>query len=87
MDYAVTLIFSLTPFGLVAAIGSAADNTGLEYGALGLCAIIVFFLCNHIKYLTKKLELLSEGNTKAYNRLADMLDDRPCLMKDRRIKE
>lgn len=34
----------------------------------------------------KQLAELTKLNTAAYNRLADLLEDRPCLCKDQRIK-
>lgn len=90
-------VLAATPFGLTAVINMLAD-TGekpdfLQYGALGLCAIIVIFLCGFIRQLIDKLDRkdkvmgeLYEANTRAYNRFADVLEDRPCLAKDKRIK-
>jgi len=90
-------ILATTPFGLTAIINMLA-NTGdkpdyLQYGALGLCAVVVMFLCGFIKQLIDKLDRKDqvmgeqfEKNTKAYDRLADLLEDRPCLLKDKRIK-
>jgi hypothetical protein len=87
-------ILTLVPFGCVAIIGMANGDAYLQYGALGLCAIIVIFLCKHIIQLTEKLDKkdktfidLCERNTTAYHRLTNMLEDRPCLMKDKRIEE
>ncbi len=88
----IATIFYVLPFGCVAVM--AMGDSYLQYGALGLCAIVVIFLCGHIRVLTDKIDRkdrvlgeLYEKNTKAYSRLADLLEDRPCLMKDKRIKD
>jgi len=91
------LVLSLTPIlgaGFIAAIDETAKAPEIEYGALGLCAVIVLFLCRHIGQLSTELketrtensELLKDNN-RAMNRIAEMLFDRPCLMKDHRIKD
>jgi len=90
-------ILAVTPFGLTAIITTLANAGGrpdyLQYGALGLCAIVVIFLCGFIKQLIDKLDRkdkvmgeLYQKNTEAYNRLANLLSDRPCLQKDHRIQ-
>jgi hypothetical protein len=87
-------ILAIAPFGCVAIIAAAEGNSYLQYGALGLCSVIVVFLCKHIIQLTDKLDKkdknfidLCERNTTAYHRLTSLLEDRPCLMNDKRIKE
>lgn len=77
-DYVLMLIYSLTPLGLVAIMSATNSNISVEYGALGLCGAMVYFLCKHIKHLTKKYEKLIEDNTTAYNRLTNILSGCPC---------
>jgi hypothetical protein len=99
-------ILALTPFcgaGIIAAVEPVTQSPYVEYGALGLCAVVVMFLCNYLKSLTAQhreeraelvqglqtkdgeLAKLTQQNTEAYNRLSQLLRDRPCLMKDSRI--
>ncbi|MDD5328044.1 MAG: hypothetical protein PHY02_09585 [Phycisphaerae bacterium] len=86
-------ILSLTPCILAIMVTTTAGEAPyLQYGALGLCAMIVYFLCKYIYHLSgllskdsEKLEQLTEKNTKAYDRLTDVLKDRPCIMKDSRL--
>lgn len=88
---------SLTPIGLAATVIAASSENlqppYLQYGALGLCAFLVACLVKYLFHqsdlLTKqneKLADLTKNNTEAYNRLANMLEDRPCLKKDSRIQ-
>jgi len=88
-------LLGLTPFGC--AMFLAATEPGgpayLQYGALGLCAMVVLFLCIFIRDLITKLDRkdqvladLQQKSIEAYARLADMLEDRPCLKNDKRIK-
>lgn len=89
-------ILALAPFGITVPILASSPNPSpgyLQYGALGLCAIIVVFLCGFIRQLIDKLDRkdqtladLYKKNTDAFNRLADLLEDRPCLNNDHRIK-
>lgn len=90
----IATILTLTPFAAAIFLCATDKNNVLDYGALGLCAIIVLFLCAHIKSLTEKLDRkdkvlgeLYERNTAAYQRLANLLEDRPCLMRDKRIQQ
>ncbi len=99
-------LLALTPIcgaGLLAAVEPVTQTPMVQYGALGLCAIVVMFLCNYLKSLTaqhkeeraelvrslkeKDTELLKtiQQNIDAYNRLSQLLRDRPCLMKDLRL--
>lgn len=101
--------------GLLMAIlgeGNVLDGVPyLQYGALGLCAIMVFVgfweraklnermnsrerhLESAIIAKDKQLELtnvevrrLLLNSTRAINRLAEVLEDRPCLVGDQRAK-
>lgn len=86
-----SIVLATIPFGCTALMASVEGDPYLQYGALGLCAIIVIFLCKHISTLTENLdhkdrvlgELYAE-HTKAMRELSTMLRDRPCLMKDSR---
>lgn len=85
-------------FALLAlASGTAAANTGtgpVQYGALGLCGVMVVFLISHIKAQAEiikakdeKLTELLTDDIKAKNRLAEALEDRPCICEDSRVKD
>ena len=87
-------ILSLTPclLAMVVTATSTTEAPYLQYGALGLCALIVMFLCKYIFHMSNllskasdKLEKLTLKNTDAYDRLTEVLKDRPCIMKDRRL--
>lgn len=99
-------LLALMPFFGAGMIATIANNAPvIEYGALGLCGMVVLFLCNHLKGMVvqhreeraeligslkekdEHLAQLTKQNMMAYNRLAQLLTDRPCLMKDRRINE
>lgn len=82
-----TTFLAIVPFFCVAIISAETGDSKLQYGALGLCGLVVAFLCNHIKCLTKKITDLCEKNNAAYLRLSNLLEDRPCLMKDKRIQQ
>jgi len=76
----------------------------VQYGALGLAGMVVYYQCQYLKDLTKQhreerkelieslknddsknRELLTQ-NIKAYNRLTDILSDRPCLHQDKMLR-
>lgn len=90
--------FAPMPFGITAFM-TMLSETGvkpdfLQYGALGLCAIIVIFLCHHITQLTNKLDRkdqvlgeMFQKNIIANERLTEALGDRPCLKNDHRIEQ
>ena len=86
---------ALTPIGCTMFLASnSGATTYLDYGALGLCAFMVAWMCWHNSQLAasndrkdKILGELNAKNTAAYNRLANLLEDRPCLFKDNRIKD
>jgi hypothetical protein len=102
-------MLSLTPFfgaTLITALVPAEPQAEfIQYGALGLCAIVVIFLCNHLKGMVvqhkeerkslindlkckdEKLLNLTKQSIEAYDRLAQLLSDRPCLFKDKRIDD
>ena len=96
---------AVTPFfstGFIVAIGGESEY--IQFGALGLCALVVVFLCRYLSELTEthrkeRKELIDaiksresefiiiiKENIKADNRLAEVLEDRPCLIGDQRIK-
>jgi len=104
-------------FGLIGALAAVAEGAPglpagiLQFGALGLCAYMVWRLHAQQQGLidshkveqdeliavirkkdavldrrTEELTALSRQNIAAYHRLADLLEDRPCLQKDHRIQ-
>lgn len=100
-------ILSLAAVGLSGITMASTDMAApavVQYGALGLCGSVVFFLCRYLLVMTElnqkerlrmveslekkdsRNEALLEKNTMAYNRLADLLSDRPCLYGDTRSK-
>ena len=67
---------------------------GLQYGALGLCAVMVLHNAYERRAQAKELdrraqvmEGLIQANTAAMNRLAGALGDRPCLADDSRVRD
>lgn len=51
----------------------------IQYGALGLCGFMVYFLCNHIKEVHKNYSEERKEVAKQLSRIAVLLEDRPCL--------
>lgn len=102
-------VLSVMPFLLGAGIFAQGQfvpaHPYVQYGALGLCAIVVIFLCKHLTCITTEhrqerkalvLQLKSGESDKvdlltkliaAQNRIAQALEDRPCLRGDQRINE
>jgi len=88
-------VLSLTPIGAAAVVIATANSPEapyLQYGALGICFIMVLFLCKYIWHLSDLLskqsdrnEKVIERNTKSNNDLVDCLKDRPCIMGDKRM--
>ena len=65
----------------------------LQYGALGLCGLMVVFsftresrMAKRITEMEKFIETVVRNNTEAMTNLRDMLGDRPCLINDSRVK-
>lgn len=86
-------LLALTAMTSTVAVTSVGTGW-VQYGALGLCAVMVIFLINLIKAQAevikekdKKLMSLLEAHLKATNRLAEALEDRPCLESDSRVKK
>jgi hypothetical protein len=59
----------------------------LQYGALGLCALMVIFSQWNANRMAKALDakdertnLIAENAVRFIQRCCDLLDDRPCLM-------
>lgn len=50
----------------------------VQYGFAGLCAIQLVF----IAWLVRRILEAFERNTKAFERMIVILNNRPCLMKD-----
>jgi len=70
--------------GITCFFAEIMPETGIQYGALGLCAFMVYFLCS---YITKKEEVYAKERaeiTKYLHRLSVILGDRPCLLNDRK---
>ena len=66
----------------------------LQYGALGLCALMVINSIRERRQMAaeldrraRRMEDLVKHNTDAMNRLAQALGDRPCLREDSRVRE
>lgn len=90
------ILAGTTPIGLTALLVAASDvQTGspnyLEYGAFGLCTFLVGWLCKYVydlkqeaKELQNFLLHLTEQNTKAFERWAALLAERPCLVGDKK---
>ena len=84
----------LTPIGAAAVVIATTDSElpFLQYGALGVCFVMVLFLCKYIWHLsdiltkqTERAEKVIDKNTESNNKLIDCLKDRPCIMGDRRM--
>lgn len=97
------IVIAILPFILTAVTGaeSKASPDSLEayalpfvqYGALGLCAVMVGFLCWHLEKMRGDIKSLNANLLEAYkenSRVIDkqskMLNDRPCLVNDTRLK-
>ena len=105
METTLSVSAVFAAFAAVASSTSAIDNPYIQYGALGLCAIMVIFQCKRLSSMSKehreerkelvasiekrdeRLADVTERCIQSYNRLADVLNDRPCLHRDRRINE
>lgn len=82
------MMMSVSPFACLGVIDNSTDIGGfVQYGALGLCAIMVMFMIKHICDLTSKLDAkntqiieMLKTDIEAKNRLAQCLEDRPCVM-------
>lgn len=87
------LTLSITPISIIAAVISGNESPVLDYGGLGLAAIVVIFLCRYVwkqnESLEKKdaviIEMVKAGVT-SQNRLSEALETRPCLKDDPRIR-
>lgn len=91
-------MFSVASFWAQAA-GDGIPQWMLQFGALGLCSFMVLQNYNQqralsgvierkdreIASLVNRLETITLQNAKAMNRLAQALEDRPCLASDQRI--
>lgn len=63
---------------------SGGESGGLvEYGALGLCGFMVYFLCTHLTLKEKNHAEERKDIAKYMSRLSVMLGNRPCLLNDR----
>lgn len=69
------------------AMATASENqTGggyVEYGALGLCAFMVYFLCNHLTLKEKNHADERQKTAQYINRLSVILGNKPCLYSER----
>lgn len=86
--------------GLAAEGAPGMPASVLQFGALGLCGYMVWRLHVHqqdlLEVIRKKdalldrrgeeLSALARQNIAACHRLGDLLEDRPCLGKDHRMK-
>ena len=86
------MIASTAPFGLTVFLAQSSTpgaTSYLEYGAFGLCAILVGWMCKYISDLRadekerqKQLLEIAQANTRAFERWAALLGERPCLVGD-----
>jgi len=58
----------------------------LDYGALGLCGMLVVTNALFVKLVVGRLFDVISTNTEAMNNLTSVLRDRPCLMEDSRVR-
>lgn len=88
----MTLV-GMGPFGLTAFISATSGESTpsyVEYGAFGLCAVLVGWMCKYIydlrqdsKDANRVLLEIATTNTRAFERWAALLAERPCLVRDR----
>ena len=68
-------------------IGEVTPEPGnfswIQFGAFGLCSYMVYFLCEHLKAKEKAHNAEREKFLLYLSRLAVILGNKPCLMKDR----
>ena len=89
-------LYAIIAFAAVAATtatNQGGDDGRLQYGALGLCGLMVCFLISHIKAQAKVIEKkdnklieLLEKDIESRNNLSECLKDRPCLSNDSRTE-
>lgn len=93
-------LFAILALGSASTVVSTGTGW-VQYGALGLCGFMVMFLINHIKaqakVIEKKDDEIKENNKElrrllkddisAKNRLAEALEDRPCICGDSRVNK
>jgi hypothetical protein len=89
-------VLGLTAIGLSGLTIAAADASApmwVQFGGLGLAGSVVAFLCVYLRDLTKqhreeRMELVKElkdltrNDHQRFNRLANLLEKRPCLIED-----
>ena len=82
MGVTMDMVYGLLAVGSAAlAITSATGNLPVvEYGALGMCGFMVYFLCKHITALHKDHQEERTQFTEAITELSTELKNRPCLL-------
>ena len=81
------MAMATSPFACLGIIENNPDvNSFIQYGALGLCTVMVGFMIKHITDLTIKLDAknaqiieMLQKDIDAKNRLSQCLEDRPCI--------
>jgi len=87
---------SITPIIIATAVVANGNSPLLDYGGLGLAGAVVFFLCRYLSAITKqhreeRTELVNSmkniirEDINSRIRLAEALEQRPCLQGDSRI--
>jgi len=85
----IELVSGLSVVGLativcaLSEVPPSVESSVIQYGALGLCGFMVWFLCGYIK---RKEEIHAEERketAKYLSRVATLLGERKCLAGDR----
>ena len=96
-----TTMATITLFGTTAITSVPGENYNLsvipdwmQYGSFGLCCVMVVYLIYQIHDMgkivrekdNKYIDLL-EKEIKSRDKLSELLEDRPCITGDQRIKQ
>lgn len=68
----LTAAVALTP-------SESSDMAFVQYGALGLCALMVFWLLKHVTKLTQENQKIAIQAVRALDRIATLWEERACL--------
>ena len=69
-------ILAITPFlgsGFIVALSSVSELEFVQYGALGLCGLVVWFLCKYLARLTQQHEVERKELVESLKQVTDML--------------
>lgn len=98
----IVKVCEISSLAVFAAAGVAADLVGpaipwadwiMRFGALGLCGFMVFQNYRQMRETNRvlnrkdaEIRRLSDNSVAAMNRIAEALEDRPCLAGDSRVQ-